>query len=236
MQLREWEPMLTVYFDGDATLWDFHKVMRDAMQSTLAYLGQRVPDVADRLIVDDFIADRDAAAKQVPPGTPHERTRLAGFERSLTRLGVKSDALAAELTEYFLEQRFKRIALYPDAVGCLRALRAAGIRVGLLSNGNTYPDRAGLGELFDAVIFAHDVGAPKPDARMYEAAARALPSEHYVMVGDDPVDDVVGAQQCGWQAVWLNRDGAPTPRGISPNFTATNLAQAQKWIMDKAHH
>lgn len=214
---------IAVFFDGDGTLWDFQAVMRRAMAETIEELVRRRPGLSGDLSVEVFVADRDDAAREHPDEVSHERLRELGFARSLQRLHVDDAGLATDLTAFFMQRRFAGVAVYPDVEPCLRRLRDAGIRVGLLSNGNTYPDRVGLDHLFDAVVFAHDVGAPKPDPRMYAAAEAALPSDQYVMVGDDLIDDVAAPQQRGWTGVWLNRTG-DVGSTVTPDLTMPTLA------------
>jgi putative hydrolase of the HAD superfamily len=50
--------------------------------------------------------------------------------------------------------RFARITLYPDVPDALEALTRSGRRLALITNGNTYPDRVGLGDAFDVVVIA----------------------------------------------------------------------------------
>lgn len=83
--------------------------------------------------------------------------------------------------------------------------------VGLLSNGNTYPERCGLPGVFDAIVLGPDHGFEKPDRRAFEAMATLLDVElsSLVHVGDDG-DDVHGANEAGATSVWLNRSGEHT--------------------------
>jgi putative hydrolase of the HAD superfamily len=50
----------------------------------------------------------------------------------------------------------------------------------------------------------------KPDKGIFEVAQLELGvgPEVCVLVGDHPVNDVVGAHNAGWRAVWLDREGA----------------------------
>jgi HAD superfamily hydrolase (TIGR01509 family) len=84
---------------------------------------------------------------------------------------------------------------YPDAAPVLRSLRARGVRVAAVSNVgfDLRPVLAGLGllELLDACVLSFEVGAAKPDPRMFAAALAALdasPAET-LMVGDHPEAD-----------------------------------------------
>lgn len=152
-----------------------------------------------------------------------ESVRLAAFARSLERLGVPDPRLARHLNEYYLERRFATVDLYDDVLPALEEL-VRRHTVGLLSNGNSYPERVGLQRFFKATVFSQDHGVEKPDPRIYAIAKEAVPGAHHVMVGDSLTNDVQAAQRAGWTGVWLNRDGAPTPTDVVPDLTLIDLS------------
>jgi putative hydrolase of the HAD superfamily len=82
-------------------------------------------------------------------------------------------------------------------------LRAAGVRVALLSNswGNTYP-RERIDALFDTVVISGEVGLRKPHAAIFELALErlGLPAEQAVFV-DDAEPNVLGARAVGMTAI-----------------------------------
>jgi len=68
--------------------------------------------------------------------------------------------------------------LRPDAVGTLQALRAAGLKVGLVSDCTAeLPelwDSLEMAELFDATVFSSQERTRKPDPRLFLAAAERM--------------------------------------------------------------
>lgn len=198
-----------VVFDGDQTLWDFQMLMRRALAATLDYLRDLRPGPAtDGLTVETLIADRAAIeADPVSAEMRLEDLRLAAFARTVIRIGPRDHRLAASLNEYYLERRFTDVTLFDDVVPVLTELRTT-MPLGLLSNGNGYPERSGLTGMFTVVVFSDDYGIRKPDRRLFDIAAEriAVPADRLVMVGDSLIHDVAGAQNAGWLGFWLNRD------------------------------
>ncbi len=99
---------------------------------------------------------------------------------------------------------------YPDVFAALTQLRAQGYALGIVSNFDRrlYPvlEELGLRSFFDAVIISSEVGADKPDPRIFERALLALnvkPGEAW-HVGDDPKRDW-GADALGLQVFRLER-------------------------------
>jgi putative hydrolase of the HAD superfamily len=232
--------MDAVLFDGDQTLWDFQKVMRTALTATLAEIRAARPGApADRLRLADLSADRNAVAEELE-GIEFNLARLRrlGFARTLQRLrgpddppSAPDEALAERLTASYFEHRDADPALFDDTIPCLTAL-APHYRLGLLSNGSRLPETVGLAGYFEAVVFAQDHRAAKPDRAIFAVAEdlMALDPASTVLVGDHPLNDVVGAKRSGWRAVWIDREGGGRYRPPSgcieePDAVITSLAQ-----------
>jgi HAD superfamily hydrolase (TIGR01509 family) len=136
---------------------------------------------------------------------------------------------AAQLNAYYLEHRFDNVELFPEVVDALAVLSRSYV-LGLLSNGNGYPERSGLGGPFAAVVFSQDHGVEKPDRWLFDVAAAEVgcgPHE-VVMVGDSLPNDVRGAQNAGWRAIWLSRDGRDRPDRYTPDAEISNLVELPK--------
>jgi putative hydrolase of the HAD superfamily len=235
-----------VLFDGDQTLWDFEKVMHQALTAVLAELRLTRPGLlADALTVADLQADRNDVAMELH-GVEFNLAHLRrlGFARSLRRLhdghdggggvgaaGTDDDALAAQLTASYFDHRDREPALCDDTLPCLRALRP-GYRLGLLSNGSRLPEAVGLGGFFETVVFAQDHKVAKPDRGIFAVVETqmGIAPGSAVLVGDHPLNDVVGAKRSGWRAVWLDRRGEgpylpPVGCCEEPDATITSLGQ-----------
>ncbi len=106
---------------------------------------------------------------------------------------------------------------YADTEPTLRALRERGVRIGVVSN--VPRDLApifgakGLRELVDAFTHSYEVGAEKPDPRIFLAACAklAVAPEETLMVGDHAIADG-GAQAAGLRFHHLA--GAVRPGGV----------------------
>jgi len=218
----------TISFDGDGTLWDFDKVMRHSLRHTLDELRRRVPGHrSDRLTIEKMIRIRNVVAQELKGQTIHlEHIRLRAFQRTLEYLGIKNESLARHLNAIYLKRRFEDIALYRDVIPALDAL-ATRFKIGLLSNGNSYPERCGLGERFGFVVFAQDCGFEKPDRRIFEVALETAgcARTELLHVGDSLVNDVYGAKNAGIKSVWLNRAHLPHDPGIEPEFEIATLEE-----------
>ena len=109
---------------------------------------------------------------------------------------------------------------YPDTAPTLHALRERHVAVGIVSNHaydlRPYFRAAGLDPFIDAYAISYEVGAPKPDVRIFHEACTRLGSRpaETLMVGDDPSSDA-GAGAAGLQVYVLPAHAAPgAARGL----------------------
>jgi 2-haloacid dehalogenase len=113
---------------------------------------------------------------------------------------------------------YDRLAAYPDARGALEAMRRAGLRTAILSNGSpamldAATRSAGLGPLLDAVLSVEEVGVYKPHPSVYQLAVDRLgvaPAE--ILFVSSNGWDAHGAKAFGLRVAWCNRAGQPKER------------------------
>jgi putative hydrolase of the HAD superfamily len=116
--------------------------------------------------------------------------------------------------------------LYPDVRPAVSELRAAGLKVGIVSDwgSNLLPivEALGLATELDFVLASGAVRISKRDPALYRLAAERAgvdPGEA-LMVGDTLLSDVEGAQAAGMDGVLLRRpewrdDRHPAPPGVT---------------------
>ena len=121
-----------------------------------------------------------------------------------TSLFERADRVAPGLAPVLYDRVMsqERWIPYADTETTLRALRERGVKVGVVSNvpRDLAPifEARGLGELVDAFTHSYEVGAEKPDPRIFVAACAKLgvTPEETLMVGDHAIADG-GAQAAG---------------------------------------
>ena len=146
--------------------------------------------------------------------------RKASFRQALIDAGRPDDALAERLSDVYFEHRWAPSRPFGDVRPALEAL-APRYRLGIISNGNTYPERFGLGHLFSFGVYAQDHGGiNKPDPRLFQIAIHEAGCQPHELlhVGDSLRSDVEGAKRVGAWVVWVNRDGATADGEHQPDF------------------
>jgi FMN hydrolase / 5-amino-6-(5-phospho-D-ribitylamino)uracil phosphatase len=223
-----------ISLDLDDTLWPIAPTIIEAERSLHGWLSARLPHVASDWSIARIRALRDSIAAD-HPHLAHDFTEQRRLSlRALIGEHAEQEALIEGAFEIFFAAR-NRVTLYADAHPALLHLHA---RVPLisLSNGNADLERIGLAHLFHSRISARDIGAAKPEPRIFEAAcaALALPAAAIAHVGDDPGMDVLGAKRAGMFSVWLNRDGREWPHAEQPDLEIHDLGELCNWL--DSHH
>lgn len=124
--------------------------------------------------------------------------------------------LAVRTGERFRKESLDYIRLYDGAVELLKALRANGQRIWLLSNAQriftAYELKTlGIEPLFDGIYLSSDYGCKKPDRRFFDILLkeRGIAVENAVMTGNDGVCDIRGAREAGLSTVYIRSNISP---------------------------
>lgn len=147
---------------------------------------------------------------------PDDAARIMSMKGDIwaiaTWLGLSLTPMQRDEISVALQRELKSVRLFSDVVPVLRALQASGMRLGLCSNlAEPYaaPALSLLPFEFDAYVWSFEVGAIKPEHRIYARACRllGLNPEEVLMVGDTYDADCLGPRQFGMRALHLARDG-----------------------------
>jgi HAD superfamily hydrolase (TIGR01549 family) len=209
-----------VLFDLDDTLYDHSFASRAALRAlrrqdwrlrsiSPAELESRTTALLDRVHREEVLTGRLTI----------EEGRALRMQRLYAALGHRlSNREAERLAREWVRFYARAERPVPGAGPLLRALRRMGVRVGIISNNLVAEQegklrRCGLFDLVDFTAYSEEVGAMKPDPKIFRVALErgGSAANRTVMVGDSWTSDVLGARRLGIPAVWLNRTGARCP-------------------------
>ena len=101
--------------------------------------------------------------------------------------------------------------MYDDVPEALTALRARGLKLGLISNSHrcltSFQSHFDIEGLMSVTVSSAEFGVMKPDPRIFREALDRMDvrASRAVMVGDSLAHDVIGARQVGMRGVLLDR-------------------------------
>ena len=154
--------------------------------------------------------------------TSRKRASTGVFSTTEERMRSVVKTLAVQLSEdeyHDLAQREDemwrtRVELIEGAYSLLAKLRAAGMKLAVVSNGpvamRSLRDHLGLGSLVDVTLFSHAVGVLKPDLEIYNRALvdLGLAASCCVYVGDGNDRELDGARAVGLYTIRVRRERA----------------------------
>jgi len=119
----------------------------------------------------------------------------------------QAEAMAPLIRPYVVDAGNHR--LHDDAVHVLSQLKERGYKSYILSN--NFPElpqivsAMGLDEFFEDCIVSARVGFAKPRKEIFEIGINvAGTAKKCIMIGDNPVDDIKGAKECGFDTILVN--------------------------------
>jgi putative hydrolase of the HAD superfamily len=157
--------------------------------------------------------------------------RSEAWEKGLKRLGIDDSLFGQELGELFPIERRKNPIVYDDTFEVLDVLNDQ-YKLLLLTNGspdlqNTKLDMSPeLVPYFDYIVISGAFGKGKPHPSIFEYALSrlSLRKDEVLMVGDNLMTDILGANQVGINSVWINRHGK-TYKEVVPTFEISDLKE-----------
>lgn len=224
-----------VAFDLDDTLWvearaqayamaELHRAW--AVDAPLAAFTDVWRKASGRLF-DAYTAGRMSHAEQ----------RLARVRELLGAFGQPTDdATVASWTSRYVELYRAAWEPLPDALVALERLRALGVGLAVVTNGDGPMQRAKLGSMgllprFDWVVISGEVGAAKPDPAIFEHLIRVsgAAADRILFVGDRLDKDVLPARAMGMAALHMDHGRAHAGAAVvrSPGEVAAWVERAR---------
>jgi HAD superfamily hydrolase (TIGR01509 family) len=175
-----------------------------------AALGVPITAAALDCSVGSAIRAVEGAAGVAAGRSDRERARVY-LEALFTGAGVPAERMdeVARTLRRLHEEWHLWCRTMPGTEEALDRLRAAGLRLGVVSNSDGRVEEAlraaGIDDRFDVILDSTLVGVEKPDPAIFRAALAALDvgPEEALYVGDLYDVDVVGARAAGIEAVLL---------------------------------
>ena len=127
-----------------------------------------------------------------------------------------------------------RYGFFADVEPWLARWQAQGLSLAILSDAMpsilVFMEQAGLMRYFDAAVISTQVGAIKPDAKMYAAILKKLGAEAGdCLFVDDKAENLEGAVQAGMRAVQMARS-ATLPARLWDGLVVRDFEGLNRWM------
>ena len=225
-----------ILFDADNTLLNFDAAENKALAETLVNYGIE-PDAET---VQTYRTINEELWRQLEKGQiRREKLFSERFSRFLKTIDAAGDGV--EMNRFYLEQ----LSTHPDLMSAevldvLRELSEVAT-LAIVSNGAQMVQTRRLAEsgvmnFMEDVFISEKMGCEKPNARIFDAALRALGvenREHVLMVGDSLASDIQGGSNAGLDTCWYNPNHAENPGKVIPTYEITSLEELYPLVMEQ---
>lgn len=148
----------------------------------------------------------------------------------------KAIPLAVRMGKEHLENTTRFFSLLPDAEYVVRTL-ATKYPLVIVSNGFIEVqyrkiDSSGLRDCFSHIVLSEEVGAQKPNPKIYEQALRlcGCRPEEVLMIGDSWTSDIQGAINAGIDQLWLMSSHVADPN-LPSTYKVAHLTDVLPMLM-----
>ena len=201
-----------IFFDLDHTLWDFEL---NARETLLELYEVYEVNKFHKGTAQDFVSAYEKINYALWQEYEHKRItkehlRTERFVLAFEEIGINKKYLPDNIWEDYLERCPKKTNLIKDARNVCDYLYPKYV-LHLITNGfektqNTKVKYSKLDSFFDTLTTSECIGVAKPHPGIYKEAlskANARPEE-CLMIGDNLINDVLGAIDIGMDAIWYN--------------------------------
>lgn len=223
-----------IFFDLDRTLWDFERNSRETLATLFKEVDLPAKGIPDFMsFLDTYHEVNLGLWEQYRDGhLPQSVLRPRRFDMSFQRFGLHDPVLAAWFGEEYLKRSATRNDTFPGALELLLYLKPH-YHLHIITNGfadvqNAKLKQSGLSSFFSMVISSEEAGVHKPDPGIFRYAldkSQARASES-IMIGDDLVVDIEGAQLAGIDQIWFN------PSALEARFRPTYTVETLEEIRE----
>jgi 2-haloacid dehalogenase len=220
-------PVQAIIFDAYGTLFDVYSIGA----------------LAERLF-----PGKGAAVAELWRDKQIEYTRLRTLSNTYKPFWeVTQDALVFTCRKFGLELtldaqtqimgQYARLEAFPENLAVLKSLKAKGLKLAILSNGNpemldAVVQAAGMSELFTQVLSVHTVKKFKTAPEAYQLGSDTLSvlAKDTLFVSSN-CWDICGAAWFGYKTFWVNRSNAPLEElGITPHAEGRTLEDLARFV------
>lgn len=167
--------------------------------------------------------------KKLKEIVPHYRK--TAWYNGLKDLHIDDEPLAEQLAQLFPEERKKHIYLYDETLDVLNELKE-DYKLLMLTNGSSDVQHTKLSlspELvpyFDHIVISGEFGKgkPSPDIFNYALSLLEINKDEAVMIGDNPLTDILGASKIGMDSIWINHHNEEVAE-VTPTFEVRRLKE-----------
>ncbi len=225
-----------LFFDLDRTLWDLDTNARDTIHDLYVnheILEKGVTDFENFLKTYTHFNNMlwDAYRKGE---IRKEVLNVERFRLTLAHFQIYDQGLPLSMANDYVEISPTKTALYDGTIETLEYLSPKYsmhiITNGFLETQHRKLSHSKIDSFFDKVIISEVAGCMKPDQRIFDYALKQADAikDESIMIGDDPVVDILAAKHFGMDQVYVNYQKESIAE--KPTFEISSLLELKELL------
>ena len=232
--------MIGLVFDVDDTLYEQIVPFENAYKS----LFDMDIDMEKFYLLSRYYSDVKFEASRNGEMTMDEY-HIYRIQEAAKDLGVfLTDEQALNMQKEYKKNQ-QKLQMSDITINILKLARKNNVKLGIITNGLSEHQWSKIEALGverwidkDNIIVSGDYSINKPDVRIFEIMQEKLqlPIDSLYYIGDLLENDIVGANNAGWKAIWINRYKKKLPENVDIYKIAENngkLFEIIKKIFEK---
>ena len=201
-----------IFFDLDRTLWDFEKNSENILNQLIETYGLAAKcGVEAPVIISTYKkVNKELWQQYANNQITKEQLRSSRFAKTLSTFNYHFLGFGLQLEKEYIERSPYQTHVIPGSFEILEYLQSK-YELHILTNGfkeiqHIKLKQSDLRKYFANVVISEEVGAQKPDKKIFEHAQQKVnaTASECLMIGDDHNGDVQGALDAGWHAIHFN--------------------------------
>lgn len=220
-----------IFFDLDHTLWDFKTNSRLALKEIfIAFELNEKGIPSDTHFIDVYEKYNYKMWAEYRNGKMSKETlRTERFRQSLSHLGVKDKKMSNLIADYYVDHSPYKKVLFPNAIDVLSELNKE-YTLHIITNGfeeiqAIKIENSGLSHFFNEIITSEQAGYKKPDPAIFRYSLNKTKADvsESLMVGDNQLVDIEGAQKVGMDGILFNPEKEDLI--VNPTYEVNDLSE-----------
>lgn len=222
-----------LFFDLDHTLWDYDRNVTESLSELYEFYNLQelgIPTFEKFFEAFHHVNFQLWDWYNVGKIDKHN-LRKERFPRIFTQAGGNASAIPSEFEEDFMYRTSSKPHVFPYSKEILTYLKER-YRIHVITNGFNESQAkkmksSGLDIFFELIVTSETTGHKKPDPRIFQYAMDQLSTSPKLclMIGDNPVSDILGAQRAEIDQVFFNPEGKEID--LNPTFTISHLRELE---------
>ena len=200
-----------IIFDFDDTLYSYNLLDKLGIEKICGFVCKKLQIDEDKFYSAFNKAKR--SVKEQLGNVASSHNRLLYCQKTMENLNENPFSIALEMYDIYWNYVLENMKLNENALELLKFCKKEKIKIGICTDLTVHIQhrkirKLKIDEYIDAIVTSEEVGAEKPNFKMYDKILKKLNilSEEAIFIGDSLKKDVEGSFKYGMKALWYSTE------------------------------